>query len=68
MTNSTLLSEDDLKNWSGYRHKDALVNWLRQHKVPYWIGNQGRICCTLDGVNNALMRVESSAQSTEIEF
>lgn len=64
---SALITEHDLKNWTGYRHRDALVNWLRSHKVPYWLGNKGVICVTADALNIALLKADQP-ELNQIEF
>jgi len=66
--NAPLIAEDDLKKWTGFRHRDALINWIRIHKIPYWIGNGGCICVTADAVNSALLRANSQTDENSIEF
>lgn len=65
-----LILEEELKEWTGYRHRDALVNWLRAHKVPYWLGNGGRICVTAEAVNLPLLGIQQDTSNNreEIEF
>lgn len=63
-----LIQESDLKTWTGYRHRDALINWLRAHKVPYWLGNGGMICVTAEAVNASLLQQQAKADDNAIEF
>lgn len=66
----TLIPESDLMEWTGYKRRDALVNWLRQHGIPYMLGRDGRVCCTTEAVNLPLRRLEgdNARSSDDIEF
>jgi hypothetical protein len=66
----TLIPETDLMEWSGYKRRDALVNWLRQHGIPYLLGRDGRVCCTIEAVNLPLLRNQrnNAGSSGDIEF
>jgi len=63
-----LIQETELMEWSGYKHRDALVNWLRHHGIPYILGNKGRVCVTSDAVNLPLLTIQTVANNDDIEF
>ena len=64
--NQHLLSEPDLMNWLGCKRRAALEKYLREHGVRVIYGPGGRICTTLEAVNEAL--VGRKAAGDEIEF
>ncbi|MGR9088663.1 MAG: DUF4224 domain-containing protein [Gammaproteobacteria bacterium] len=66
----TLIPESDLMEWTGYKCRDALVNWLRQQGIPYLLGREGRVCCTSDAVNLPFLRNQrdNASSSDDIEF
>jgi hypothetical protein len=65
-----LIPEQDLMEWSGHKRRDALVNWLREHGIPYLLGAKGRVCCTAEAVNLPLLRNQrnNEANPDDIEF
>jgi hypothetical protein len=65
-----LIPEADLMEWTGYKRRDALVNWLRQNRIPYLLGREGRVCCTTDAVNLPLLRnqYDNAVSADDIEF
>ena len=67
---TTLLDEHTLMDWSGFKRRDALVNWLRKQGIPYLLGNKGRVCCTIDAVNLPLLRarIDNATSTDDIEF
>jgi len=64
----SLITEQDLQAWTGYRHRDSLINWLRSHDIPYWLGNKGIICVTAEAVNSALLKINYQQDINQIEF
>ena len=46
--NDTLVTEGDLKDWSGYKTRKKLAAWLRENDIHYYLGKGGRICTTTD--------------------
>lgn len=54
MPAGTLIPEDSLKDWSGYRRRSDLEAWLRERHIPYTYGKGGRICTTEAAVTAAL--------------
>lgn len=64
-----LLNEDQLKEWTGHRQRPALMKWLRESRIPYLVGNGGRVCVTEEAINSRLIGNQSHAlQSAQIEF
>lgn len=67
---TSLIQEEELMEWSGFKRRSALVSWLRQCGIPYLLGNGGRVCVTAESVNLPLLRIrqELSDSSEDIEF
>lgn len=65
-----LIPEQELMEWTGFKRRDALVNWLRQQGIPYLLGREGRVCCTSDAVNLPFIRIQQHNANTseDIEF
>lgn len=60
---NTLIPEPDLMEWTGYKRRDALVNFLRQSGIPYLLGNKGKILVTYDAVNLPLLRIKQDIET-----
>lgn len=67
---ATLIPESDLMEWTGFKRRSDLVNWLRQNGIPYLLAQRGRVCCTTDSVNLPLLRNQghNAANTDDIEF
>jgi hypothetical protein len=64
-----LIPETELMEWTGYKRRDALTNWLRHHRIPYLLGRDGRVCCTIEAVNMPLLiKPEKNIDCNEIDF
>jgi len=65
-----LINEPELMEWTGHKQRTALVNWLRQHGIPYLLGRGGRVCCTSDAVNLPLLhnQNDNAKSNDDIEF
>lgn len=65
-----LITEPQLMEWSGHKRRDALVNWLRTHGIPYLLGHKGIVCVTSEAVNLFMIsNQQKSFNSTDdIEF
>jgi hypothetical protein len=65
-----LITEDELKAWTGHKRRDALINWLRNSGIPYLLGAGGRICCTAEAINLPFLRNQrnNATSSDDIEF
>lgn len=46
-TNSQLVSEADLLDSTGYAHRGHLENWLRDNRIEYWRGKDGKLFTTV---------------------
>ncbi|MGZ0079214.1 DUF4224 domain-containing protein [Methylomonas sp. ZR1] len=55
---TSLIQEEELMEWSGFKRRTALVNWLRQCGIPYLLGNHGRVCVTAESVNLPLLHIQ----------
>ena len=49
-----LVNEEDLKDWTGEKTRPRLEQWLDSRGISYYIGKNGRICRTLEAINNNL--------------
>ncbi|MDD5271396.1 MAG: DUF4224 domain-containing protein [Methylovulum sp.] len=65
-----LISEEQLVEWSGYKRRASLLNWLNHHKIPYLLGQGGRVCVTADAINLPLLHIrhETATSNNDIEF
>jgi len=52
--NSSLLSEQELMTWLDCRQRADLERRLRQKGIPVIYGRGGKVCTTLQAVNDAL--------------
>jgi hypothetical protein len=50
----SLLTEDDLKRWTGYKHRSKIEAFLRREKIPFTYGKGSKILVTKDAINGAL--------------
>lgn len=44
---STLVSEAELLDKTGYESRGWLEKWLRENKIKYWKGRDGKIVTTI---------------------
>ena len=51
----SLLTEAELSQWLGFSRRAALEKWLREHGIPIIYGKQGRVCTTLEAINQAII-------------
>lgn len=70
MVTKQLITEDELKSWTGHKRRDALVNWLRNSGIPYLLGAGGRVCCTAEAINLPLLHSKrnNKENSDDIDF
>lgn len=65
--NPNLLDEDDLKSWLGFQQRTALIERLKEQKIPYFYGKGGAVCTTVGAVESALCGRKTAAEDS-IEF
>lgn len=46
-----LVTEEELKEWTGYEQKGALERWLKKHGIHFFHGKDNRLCTTLAALN-----------------
>lgn len=51
---SALLTEEDLKKWTGYRQRSKLEAFLRREKIPFTHAKGNKIIVTQAAVDRAL--------------
>lgn len=51
---NTLLTEEDLKKWTGYKQRAKIESFLRREKIPYTYGKGAKILVTKDAITGAL--------------
>ncbi len=49
-----ILTEDDLKEASGYKDRAQIRAWLARNRIPFTTGNRGRLSTSIDAFNQAL--------------
>jgi hypothetical protein len=64
--NSNLLTEKELMAWLECTQRAALERYLRRNGIPVIYGNGGKICTTLQAINEALHCNNNS--TTAVEF
>lgn len=65
---SALLSEDELKKWSGHEQRQKLEAFLRDNKISYTYGRGNKLITTADAVNRALGGTISAVQAQDAFF
>ncbi|BBN59282.1 DUF4224 domain-containing protein [Hydrogenovibrio marinus] len=55
MSNSFLVSFDDLQIWTGYNRKADIINWLENKHIPYEVAFNGEPITTHQAINKALL-------------
>lgn len=64
--NGQLLTETDLKSWTGYERRSDIEALLRKHGVPVIFGRGGQICTTLRALESAIgVRPATDTPSTD---
>ncbi|MEN6549383.1 MAG: hypothetical protein ABFE07_25335 [Armatimonadia bacterium] len=66
--NAHLVSEDDLRAWLQYERQADIKAWLDDKGVWYVTGKGGRICTTVEAINDARARAANAASFDEFEF
>ncbi len=51
---SSLITEDELKEWTGYKQRSKIEAFLRREKIPFTYGKGSKILVTRAAINNAL--------------
>lgn len=51
---STLLTEEQLHEWTGFTRRADIERLLGERGVPWWPGRAGRICTTLAAIERGL--------------
>lgn len=49
-----LITEKTLMKATGYAQRGRLIAHLKKHRVPYFVGNRGRIWTTIKSIDRAL--------------
>lgn len=65
---SALLSEDDLKAWTGFEQRQKLESWLRERKISYTYGKGNKIITTAHAINHVLTGSKAANESDETFF
>lgn len=63
---SALITEDQLKAWTGYEQRPKIEAWLRDNKIPFTHGKGNTLITTTDAVNKSLIgeRAANDKQDT----
>lgn len=65
--NSALLTETDLKEWTGFQRRSDVERLLRKHNIPVIYGRDGQVCTTLDALNKTILGDKAANQGYEFE-
>lgn len=52
---SSLITEEQLKEWLGYESRTKIVGLLKQYRIPYITAKDGRVCRTIGAIDNFLI-------------
>jgi hypothetical protein len=62
-----LLTEEDLKQWTGYGTQGGVLRFLNKNRIPYTTGKDGRVVTTLSAINQSLVK-GSQEEHQDIDF
>lgn len=62
--NPSLISEEDLKEWLGFEHRQKIQKWLSDRGIPYQLA-RGRIVTTIQAINAGLIGVAQQSEGFE---
>lgn len=65
---SALLTEDQLKAWTGYEQRQKLESWLRENKIKFTYGKDNKLITTADAVNQALIGTKAANDKEDAFF
>ncbi len=65
---SALLTEDELKAWTGYEQRQKLESWLRENKIKFTYGKGNKLITTADAVNQALIGTKAANDKEDAFF
>lgn len=65
---SALLTEEQLKDWTGYRQRSKLEAFLRREKIPFTHGKGNKIIVTQAAVDRALAGQEAANDRKDTFF
>lgn len=65
---NALLSEDELKAWTGYEQRSKLESWLRENKIAFTYGKGNKLITTSDAVNRVLIGEAAANEDRETFF
>jgi hypothetical protein len=66
MSNANLITQDDLSQWLDFKQRADIERTLQERGIRYIIGKGGKICTTLDAINEVLKK--PTGNFDEIEF
>jgi hypothetical protein len=65
---SALLTEEQLKEWTGYRQRSKLEAFLRREKIPFHYGKGNKIIATQTAIDQAISTQKAANQSMDKFF
>lgn len=65
---SALVTEDQLKAWSGYKQRGKLESWLRQKRIPFTHGKGNKLISTQEAVDRALAGEKATSEEKQDTF
>ena len=58
MDNKSLVTEEQLKEWTKYARTCDIIRFLRDNKIPFWEGRGATVVTTLEAINSRLLDEE----------
>lgn len=65
---SSLITEDELKEWTGYKQRSKIEAFLRREKIPFTYGKGAKILVTKAAINSALGGQSAANQQPQDGF
>lgn len=65
---SALLTEEELKKWTGYEQRQKLESWLRENKIKFTYGKGNKLITTQEAVDRALVGTKAANDREETFF
>lgn len=70
MDKTELISQPELLEWTGFKRKSKLVEWLLSNKIPFFYVYRGDVATTISAINNPLVgqKANNEGEDEEISF
>ncbi len=58
MEKTELITQPELMEWSGFKQRTGLIQWLTDNRIPFFFGKGGVIVTTISAINSPLVGQE----------